>query len=473
MHLENYIPRPRVGRSTAMSDLVCPLDFRYGRPEMKALFSESAKLRYLLEVEAALCRAHAKVGAIPQAAADHVSKVARNANNEVRLERVKEIEAEIRHDLMAVVKALSEAAGDAGRYVHLGATSYDIIDTANALQMREAFALLRDQLGRLARALARLAAEHRDTVCLGRTHGQMATPITFGLKMAVFLAETLRHIERLDETLPRIAVGKMVGPVGSGAGLGPKALEIQDLVMRDLGLTAELGATQIVQRDRYVEAFAVMANVATSLEKFATEVRNLQRSELDEVREAFDAKKQVGSSAMPHKQNPILSEQVSGLARLVRANLYPTMEDAVQWHERDLANSAAERFLNPHTFLITDWILHQMATVFEGLRVYPQHMRRNLERTQGLPLAERFTVVLTEAGMGRQDAHEAVRGAAMRAIADGGDLGTALKADPQVTRHLDAARIDALMEYAGYTGVSGAIVDRVLAAGRAAKVLAG
>lgn len=454
-----------------MSDLVCPLDFRYGRPEMKELFSESAKLRYLLEVEAALCRAHAQVGNIPKDAADRISVVARNENQEVKLERVKEIEAEIRHDLMAVVKAMSEAAGEAGAYVHKGATSYDIIDTANALQMREAFALLRDGLVRLANALARLAREHRDTVCLGRTHGQMATPITFGLKIAVFLSETYRHIERIDQTLPRVSVGKMVGPTGSGAGLGEKALEIQDAVMADLGLTPELGATQIVQRDRYVEAFAVMANIATSLEKFATEVRTLQRSEIDEVREAFDTKKQVGSSAMPHKQNPIVSEQVSGLARLVRANLAPTMENAIQWNERDLANSSGERFLNPHTFLLADWVTHKMAEVFEGLRVFPNNMQRNLERTQGLVLAERFIYVLGASGMGRQEGHEAVRQAAMRAIDNGTDLGTELKADATVMQHIDAATVDGHMDYASYVGVSPEIVDRILAEGERAGIL--
>ncbi|MBW3583091.1 MAG: adenylosuccinate lyase [Euryarchaeota archaeon] len=449
-----------------MSELVCPLDFRYGRPEMKTLFSEASRLRYLLEVEAALTRAHARLGHIPQEAADTVSRVARNTDGRVRIERVKEIEAEIRHDLMAVVKALSEQCGDAGRYVHLGATSYDIIDTANALQFKEALTLVRETLVRLGVALARLAKEHRDTVMLGRTHGQMATPITFGLKMAVFLSETLRHIERLDQTMPRMTVGKMVGPTGSGAGLGDDALELQDAVMQDLGLTAELGATQIVQRDRYVEMFALLANIATSCAKFATEVRNLQRSEIDEVREAFDAKKQVGSSAMPHKQNPIVSEQVSGLSRLVRANIIPTMEDAVQWHERDLANSSAERFLNPHTLILTDWILVKTAEVFEGLRVFPDNMQRNLERTQGLVLAERFTVLLTEAGMGRQDAHEATRLAAMRAIDKGTDLGAELKADPEVKKRLGAKGIDQAMDYATYTGVSAKIVDRVLAAAK-------
>lgn len=445
-----------------MIELVCPLDHRYGRQEMRSLYSERARLDRLLAVEAALARAHAGLGNIPKEAADEITRVAVDEKDQVRLERVKEIEAEIRHDLMAVVRALTEQCGDAGRWVHLGATSYDIIDTANGMQMRDAFGLIKEGLKRLATALARLAKEHRDTVCLGRTHGQMATPVTFGLKMSVYLAETLRHLERLEEVQPRVAVGKMTGPVGSGAGLGEKALAIQDAVMKELELVSDPASTQIVGRDRYVEALALLANIATSLEKFATEVRNLQRSEIDEVREGFDVKKQVGSSAMPHKQNPILSEQVSGLARIVRAQLTPAMENAIQWHERDLANSSSERFLIPHAFLLTDWILHQSATVFENLRVYPEHMERNLERSRGLPLAERFVSELTRAGMGRQDAHESVRSAAMNAIENDTELAAELAKAKDVTKLLDEKKILALKDPAGYTGVSGDVVDRVL-----------
>ncbi len=453
-----------------MSELVCPLDHRYGRQEMRALYSERARLDRLLAVEAALARAHAKLGNIPSEAAEEIHRVAVDQKESVRLERVKEIEAEIRHDLMAVVRALTEQCGDAGRWVHLGATSYDIIDTANAMQMRDAMDLVQEGLRNLAGGLARLAGEHRSTVCLGRTHGQMATPVTFGLKMSVYLAETLRHIERIDELRPRIAVGKMTGPVGTGAGLGENALAIQDHVMQELALSSDAASTQIVGRDRYVEALALLANIATSLEKFATEVRNLQRSEIDEVREGFDVKKQVGSSAMPHKQNPILSEQVSGLARIVRSQLTPAMENAIQWHERDLANSSSERFILPHAFLLADWIIHQMTTVFGNLRVYPENMKRNLDNSRGLPLAERFVGELTRAGMPRQDAHESVRAAAMRAIDSDSYLAAELGADKNVTKLIDEAKIQQLSDPGTYTGVAGDVVDRVLRAAKEAGV---
>ncbi|HUR63700.1 MAG TPA: adenylosuccinate lyase, partial [Candidatus Thermoplasmatota archaeon] len=324
-------------------DLVCPLDFRYGRKEMKALWTEEARLRYLLTVEAALAHAHAATGTIPKAAAQRLQKVA--DSGKVKPDRVKEIEAEIKHDLMAVVKAMTEVAGaEDGKYIHLGATSYDIIDTANSLQFRDAIALLRDALRKLRDALLKQADAHRHTTMLGRTHGQAAVPITFGLKMAVYASEVGRHLERLREVEARVAVGMMSGATGSMAAFRGKGIEVQAAVCKHLGLRPVTASTQIIQRDRYIELFSLLANVATSLEKFSTEVRTLQRTEIGEVAEGFDAKKQVGSSTMPHKQNPITSEQVSGLARLVRSFVLPVWENAVQWNERDLANSAPERF---------------------------------------------------------------------------------------------------------------------------------
>src|SRR5438093_9844831 len=357
--------------------LSCPLDFRYGRAEMKSIFSEEGKLQRLLAVEASLARAHAYVGNVPPEAASEISRKA--ASGKVTAERVHEIEAEIRHDLMAVVKALTEVCeGDAGNYVHLGATSYDIIDSANALMFRDGLLIVEQGLEDLQDGLARLARAHRDTVMLGRTHGQAAVPMTFGLKMGVFLLETHRHLARLEEMRPRVLVGKMAGAVGSSAGLGPKAFEIAEFVARDLGIGMEDGPTQIVQRDRYNELFAWMANVATSLEKFATEVRNHQRSEIAEVAEGFDRAKQVGSSTMAQKRNPVKSEKISGLARVVRSNLTPAYENAIQWHERDLANSSAERFLIPHAFVLLDEIVRDAANVFERLEVDAPRMRGNL-----------------------------------------------------------------------------------------------
>lgn len=448
-------------------DLVCPLDFRYGRPEMKALWTEEARLRYLLQVEAALARAHAETGTIPKDAAKRLQKVA--DSGKVTPERVKAIEADIKHDLMAVVKAMTEAAdamapgkGD-GKHIHLGATSYDIIDTANSLQFRDAIALVRDGLRRLRDALLGQADKHRHTAMLGRTHGQSAVPITFGLKMAVYASEVGRHLERLGETEARVAVGMMSGATGSMAAFRGKGIEVQAAVCKALGLRPVTASTQIIQRDRYIELFSLLANIATSLEKFATEVRTLQRTEIGEVAEGFDTRKQVGSSTMPHKQNPITSEQISGLARLVRSFLLPTWENAIQWNERDLANSAPERFLHPHAFILLDHILHQMAKVFGELRVFPERMALNMERAQGLMMAESVMIALTEQGVGRQEAHEWAREAAMHAIQDGGHYREALARHKPIAKALGKKGIEAAVDPAKYVGPVDRIIDQVRA----------
>ena len=440
--------------------LVCPLDYRYGRAEMKALWTEEARLAYLLRVEAALAVAHAESGTIPKAAAARLEKVA--ASGKVKVARVKAIEDEIRHDMMAVVKAMAEVAGaEDGKHIHLGATSYDIIDTANSLQFRDAIALVRTALRRLLAALLKQAQAHRHTTMLGRTHGQAAVPITFGLKMAVYASEVGRHLERLAETEKRVAVGMMSGATGSMAAFRGKGVAVQAAVCKKLGLEPVTASTQIIQRDRYIELFSLLANIATSLEKFATEVRTLQRTEIGEVAEGFDAKKQVGSSTMPHKQNPITSEQVSGLARLVRSMVLPVWENAVQWNERDLANSAPERFLHPHAFILLDHITHQMAKVFEELRVYPDRMLLNMDRAQGLMMAESVMIALTEKGMGRQEAHEASRQAAMSAIAKGTHYAKALHADKAIVKALGKAGIETAVDPANYVGEVDAIIAKV------------
>jgi adenylosuccinate lyase len=312
-------------------DPVCPLDYRYGREEVKEIFGEKRRLQFLLDVEAALARAHAKVGNIPQNAADELSKKA--SVEYVDVDRVKEIETETKHDIMAVTKALSEVCSeDAGKYIHLGATDY-----------------IKKGLKELRKTLVDLAKKHKNTVMLGRTHGQHTIPITFGLKMAGYAMEIERHLERMFECKSRLLVGKLSGAVGTGAALGEHALRIQEIMLQDLKLGVEDVSTQIVARDRYNELISVLCNIATSLEKFSTEIRNLQRDEIGEVAEAFEAKKQVGSSTMPHKRNPIASEQISGLARVVRGFITPAFENSIQWHERDLCNSASERFILPHS----------------------------------------------------------------------------------------------------------------------------
>jgi len=441
--------------------LLCPIDFRYGRPKMKAIFDEGTRLQRLLDVEGALARALAKVGNIPREAAEEIAR--RATTKEVSLERVRALEEETRHDLMAVVLALTERCkGDAGKYVHLGATSNDISDTATALQLRDAIAILDDDLALLAQALGRLATKHKRTVMLGRTHGQAAVPITFGLKIAVFASEVLRHRERLRETSRRILVGKMSGAVGTGAGFGEHALRIQDEVMKDLALASEEAATQIVGRDRYAEFVAVLANVASSLEKFCTEVRNLQRNEIGEAAEAFEERRQVGSSTMAQKENPVASENVCGLARIVRSFVIPAYEDVPLWHERDLTNSAAERIMVPHALILVDDLLAKLAGVFANLRVYPERMRENLERTKGQAMAESVMIALTAKGVGRQEAHKLVQDAAKRARQKDADLTDVLVGDARIAKALTRKEIHVAMDPDHYLGAAVEIVERIV-----------
>ncbi|MEA2053733.1 MAG: adenylosuccinate lyase [Candidatus Thermoplasmatota archaeon] len=440
-------------------NLICPLDFRYGRNEIKKIFSEESRLSYQLKVEAALARGHAKFGNIPKKAAEEIT---RKANlNYVKIERVKEIEREIYHDVMAMAKALTEACGDAGKYVHLGATSYDIVDSANALQITEAVSIIENDLIELKKSLAGLAKKYRDTVMLGRTHGQYALPITFGMKMAVFASETDRHIQRVRRCKEELTVGKMSGAVGSGAALGNHFFEIQDAVMNELGLKAEIPSTQIVGRDRYVVLMSMLANIAASTEKFATEVRNLQRSEIGEVAEPF-AKKQVGSSTMPHKRNPIICEQVCGLSRIVRVNLLPSWENAIQWHERDLCNSSSERFIIPHSIILTDWILVQMKEVFSKMDVYPEKMKENIERSRGLPMAEAVMILLVEKGMGRQAAHEILRVCSIEASKTGKHLKEVLLENEKIRGLLSEEEIKRVLDIEHYVGGAKRIVDMTL-----------
>ncbi len=444
-----------------MENPVCPLDFRYGRKEIKEVFGETSKLQYLLDVEAALARAHAVVGNISKKAADEISKKA--SVKYITVKRVNEIEKETRHDIMAVTKALSEVcSGDAGKYVHLGATSYDIVDTANALQFAQATDLIKAQIRELRVTLVGLAKEYKNTIMAGRTHGQYSIPITFGLKMAVYAMEVDRHLERLHECKSRLLVGKMSGAVGSGAAMGKHALKIQELVMADLKLGTEEASTQIVGRDRYIELLSVLANIASSMEKFATEIRNLQRSEIGEVSEAFEAKKQVGSSTMPQKRNPILCEQVCGLARVIRSFIIPAYENAIQWHERDLCNSSSERFILPHSLIMTDWIVFQMNKVFRNLQVNPERMRENLENSKGLPMAEAVMTKLVEKGMGRGDAHELVRTCSLKAASENKQLLSVLLENPKITKLLKKKELEEVMNPRNYLGVSDKIVDHVV-----------
>ena len=444
-----------------MDDPVCPLDYRYGRKELKEIFGEKRRLQYLLDVEAALARAHAKVGNISKSAADEITKKA--STKYVKVERVNKIEAETKHDIMAVTRALAEqCTGDAGKYIHLGATSYDIVDTANALQFADSTSYISKDLKELRKTLVVLAKKHKKTVMLGRTHGQHSIPITFGLKMAAFAMEIERHLERMFECKSRLMIGKLSGAVGSGAALGKNALKLQEEMLKELKLGVEDVSTQIVARDRYNELLGNLCNIATSMEKFATEIRNLQRDEIGEVAEAFEAKKQVGSSTMPHKRNPILCEQICGLARVVRGFMIPTYENAIQWHERDLCNSSSERFIIPHSLILTDWIVHQMNLVFKNLKVFPERMLKNMEISKGLPMAESLMTTLISKGMGRGDAHELMRKTSLKAVQKNKTLKEAFLKENKKLKILSDKEVNDALNPKNYLGASEQIVDRVV-----------
>jgi len=444
-----------------MDSPTCPLDYRYGRKELKDIFSENKKLQYLLDVESALARAHAKLGNIPQKAADEITKKA--TTKFVKIKRVNEIETETKHDIMAVTKALSELCdGDAGKYIHLGATSYDIVDTANALQFAESTTFIQKGLKELRSTLVNLSKKHKKTVMLGRTHGQHTIPITFGLKMAGFAMEIERHLERLFECKSRLLIGKLSGAVGTGAALGDKALKIQEEMLINLRLGVEDVSTQIVCRDRYNELLCILANISTSMEKFATEIRNLQRDEISEVAEAFEEKKQVGSSTMPHKRNPITSEQICGLSRIVRSFIIPAFENSIQWHERDLCNSSSERFIIPHSIILTDWIIYQTNSVFKNLKIFPDRMRKNMEISKGLPMAESMMTTLIKKGMGRGDAHELMRKTSLKAVRLNKSLKEVFTEENNKLKILNNNEIDNALNPDNYLGVTEKIIDRVI-----------
>jgi len=439
---------------------------RYGSAEMRRIFEEENRLRKYLMVEAAVALAQAEVGDIPKEAAEDI---ARHANtNAVKLDRCKEIEAEIGHDLMAVVKALTEACrGEGKRYVHFGLTSYDVEDTATALQFKEAIDLTRRRLAEVERTLLDLAMKYRDQVMVGRTHGQHMAVITLGLKFAVWMRELARHLDRLDEVSERVLAGKVLGAVGTGAALGRNALKVQELALSRLGLRPSDRVTQVGQRDVHAEMVALIALIGSSLDKFALEIRNLQRTEIGELAEPFEEAKQVGSSAMPAKRNPVICERVSSLAKLLRGLVVPAYENVPLWHERDLTNSANERFVFPMSFIVLDEMLSGMAKVLRGLEVFPESMQHNLELTGGLILSERVTNKLVEKGMGRQDAHELVRRCAMEALEKRIGFRKALLSRKEVSKLLTPSELDHCLDYSTYLGVARQLVDRALERTRA------
>jgi adenylosuccinate lyase len=434
-----------------------PIDYRYGTPEMRAVWSEENRFRAIVMAEVALARAEAVHGLIPREDAETIAACAGKAS----LERAKEIEAEINHDMMAIVKAVTEVCGDAGRWIHYGATSNDILDTATALQLRDSLALIEEKLGKLLCVLLARSAETKNLVCAGRTHGQIGVPTTYGLRFAIWASEVSRHIERLRQMRPRLLVGQLTGAVGTQAALGEAGIAVQETMMEFLGLQPVDVSNQIIARDRYAEYFMFLANVATTLDKIGLEIRLMQRSEIGELAEAF-GKKQVGSSTMPHKRNPIKSEQVCGLARIVRSSVEPALLNNVLWDERDLTNSSPERVLFPEASVLTDHILKVMIGVLEGLEFNKENIRRNLMLLRGVNLAESVMIELTKRGMNRQDAHEVMRTASLQALAEDRDLAEVLGERPEVTAFVTREDLKALLSPDAYIGTAVQQVERLI-----------
>ena len=445
---------------------LCPLDYRYGDQSFKRIWSDVGRHERQLEVERALVWAHRELGRVSNEDYEIVASIS-NPDN-VTIERVAEIEAETRHDIMALTKAMAEAAGEAGWCIHLGATSNDIVDTAVALQLRDSIILLRAALCDLIAVTANLAEKERDTVMLGRTHGQAAVPITFGLKVAVWLDELRRHLIRLEEATPRIAVGKFLGAVGTGAAQGEHARELQHLILTHLGLGVPLATTQVVGRDRYVEYVSWLANVATTAEKVLQEIRNLQRSEIAEAGEGFDVKKQVGSSTMAHKKNPIKSENASGLSRIVRSFIIPTYENALLWHERDLANSSSERFTLSHASTLCHDVMQKTSQVLTNLWVDADRMMLNIESQNGLVMAEKVMIDLVGKGVARDEAHEILRKASFQAVETGEHLKEICMKTEKLMEVFSEDEMNIMFEPSSHLGVSGEIVDEAVALARVA-----
>jgi len=440
---------------------ILPIDTgRYGSPEMLKIFDEENRLQKMLDVEAALAWAHGQVGNIPKSDAKKI--VEKSSIIYVKLSRVKEIEDEIKHDVMAIVRALAEVCGPSGEYVHLGATSSDILDTATALQLKEAVNLIEERLNALESVLLERVEKHKMSLMIGRSHGQHALPTTFGFKAAVWTREVARHIQRLRDCKERLLAGKMSGAVGTQAGLGLKALEIQELIMKRLDIVASDISTQIVQRDRYAELTCILAIFASTLDNIASEIRELQRPEIGEAFEAFQQKKQVGSSTMPHKRNPMISERICGLAKIIRSLVSPALENVPTWHERDLTQSSCERFVIPEECILIDYMLILMIRVLKGLQVNEVRMRSNMEITQGRMMSEAVMLALAKKGLGRQKAHELTRQLAIKSHNKQRPFKDVLAEDSTVKKMLGLEEIAQVLDPSNYLGTASKQVELVI-----------
>ena len=434
-----------------------PVETRY-RTEIAELFTEDKKLENWMLVEAVLAKVHAKMGTIPQEAAEEIDQ----ARKRVKVERVKEIDREIHHDLMAMVKGLAEKCeGEAGKYIHLGATSYDIEDTATALQLREALNHIKKSLMSLLAEIIKVMQDTKELVCIGRTHGQQAIPTTYGMRYGVWGNEIDRHLDRLSETVDRISYGKMSGAVGTMASFGEKGIEIQREVMKELDLNPELIANQIVQRDRHAEVVLLTAMIGQTLAKIAREFRILQRNEIGEMFEPFK-KKQVGSSTMPHKRNPHKSERICSLARILKSNGIVALDNMVLEDERDLTNSASERVIFAENFIFLDFMISQLTQNVSGVEFNRERIEENLNFTKGACLAEKLMVKLVDKGIGRQEGHEILRQAAIQARAEDKFMKEILLQNEKINKKFTEKELEEILDPHKYIGKAVEQVDNLI-----------
>jgi adenylosuccinate lyase len=408
---------------------------RYTRPEMGRIWSEENSFQKWLDIEILAAEALVQMGKVPKAAIARIKKRAR-----FKVERIREIESEVKHEIIAFLSAVAESIGDDARFLHLGMTSSDVMDTALGIQLKEAGAILIADVHDLMKVLRRQAYRYKWTIMIGRTHGVHAEPITFGLKFALWYQEMARNLVRLKKAVEDISVGQISGAVGTFAQISPK---VEAYVCKKSGLKPALVSNQIIQRDRHAYFFATLAVIASSLEKFAVEIRHLQRTEVQEAEEPF-TQGQKGSSAMPHKRNPILSENVSGLARLMRSYAMAALENVPLWHERDISHSSVERVIAPDATIALDFMLRRMTYVLGDLCVYPENMKRNLEKSGGAVFSERVLLALVDKGLPRDMAYRMVQRHALKTARDGGELKNELLKDPDITTYLSARDIEAV-----------------------------
>lgn len=425
---------------------------RYSTPEMAALWTDEAKMATWLEVEIAVCEAWVELGEIP---ADAVAEIkAKAAFDPVR---VREIEETTQHDVIAFLTNVSEYVGEAGKYIHFGMTSSDMLDTGLALQLKRAGGLLADQTRALGRVLQRRSLEHRDTVMIGRSHGVHAEPITFGMVLGLWAFEVRRGFDRLERATEQVAVGKISGAVGTYATIDPR---VEQLVMPRLGLGAAPISTQVVQRDRHAEFMAALALLAGTIEKIAVQIRHYQRTEVLEAEEYF-APGQKGSSAMPHKRNPIISERLAGQARVIRGNMLAAFENMALWHERDISHSSVERVILPDSTILLHYMLRKATDLIDRLLVYSETMAANIERSYGLIYSQRVLLELVRAGLLREDAYRLVQRNAMRAWEEKRTFKDLLLADDEVVARLDPAALEACFEPGYHLRNLGVVFERV------------